>query len=225
LTAKIKQVQIIILLVQFNLKSVKRIFLEKKVKICCDKIELDGFFQYTSKEKSAIITHPHPLYGGSMENPVVELLQEQLTAKGYSTLRFDFRQVKMDGNDEDSIRDLEAAIWFLKEQGVGNNLLLAGYSYGSWINTSAISKGLKVADTIMISPPIAFLDYKNIETLSSPGLVITGSNDEIAPPELVKKNAARWNPQLNMEIINGCDHFYGGYTDKLKEIISNYLLG
>ena len=107
--------------------------MEKNVKICCEKIELDGLFQDISKEKLAIITHPHPLYGGNMENPVVELLQEELTKKGYSTLRFNFRQVKMQGSDEDSIKDLEAAISFLKEQGLKNDLLLDGYSYGSWI--------------------------------------------------------------------------------------------
>ena len=198
--------------------------MEKKVKICCDKIELDGLFEHISDEKVAIITHPHPLYGGNMENPVVELLQEELVKTGYSTLRFNFRQVKMDGKDEDSIRDLEAAISFLKEQGFGNNFLLAGYSYGSWINTSAISTGLHVSNTIMISPPIAFLDYNNIKSLPSPGLAVTGSVDEIAPPELVKKNVAKWNPELKIEIINGCDHFYGGYTNELKKIVSDYLL-
>ena len=197
--------------------------MEKKIKICCGKVELDGLFQYTSNEKIAIITHPHPLYGGNMENPVVELLQEELAKKGYSTLRFNFRQVKMEGNDEDSIKDLEAAVCFLNEQGLNNSLLLAGYSYGSWINTSAVSKGLIVSDSIMISPPIAFLDYKNIKALPSPGLVVTGTNDEISPPDLVKKSVAEWNLKLKLKIIKGCDHFYGGYTGKLKEIITNYL--
>ena len=203
----------------------KKVELEKKIKICCGKIELDGLFQYTSNEKIAIITHPHPLYGGNMENSVVELLQEELAKKGYSTLRFNFRQVKMEGkgNDEDSIKDLKAAICFLNEQGLNKSLLLAGYSYGSWINTLTVSKGLKISDSIMISPPIAFLDYKDIKALPSPGLVVTGTNDEIAPPALVKKSVAEWNLKLKLEIIKGCDHFYGGYADKLQEIISTYL--
>ncbi|MCD4742648.1 MAG: alpha/beta hydrolase [Desulfobacteraceae bacterium] len=198
--------------------------MEKSVIIYCNKIELDGLFEYISNEKVAIITHPHPLYGGNMENPVVELLQEELVKKGYSTLRFNFRQVKMPGNDKESINDLEAVVSFLKEQGIKINPLLAGYSYGSWINTSAISNGLDVSDSIMISPPIAFLDYKNIKALPSPGLVVTGTDDEIAPAGPVKKNAAKWNPEFKIEIINGCDHFYGGYTEELKKIVSDYLL-
>ncbi|MCK5311980.1 MAG: alpha/beta hydrolase [Desulfobacteraceae bacterium] len=198
--------------------------MEDIIKFCCEKIELDGLFQYTSNEKIAIITHPHPLYGGNMENPVVELLQEELTKQGYSTLRFNFRQVKMEGSDEDSIKDLEAAICFLNTKGFKHNILLAGYSYGSWINTSAVSKGLKITDSIMISPPIAFLDYKNIKTLPSPGLIVTGTNDEIAPPELVKKRTEEWNSAFKLKVIKGCDHFYGGYTRELKKIISDYLL-
>lgn len=198
--------------------------MEKRVKICRDEIELDGLFDHISNEKAAIITHPHPLYGGNMENSVVALLQEALVKNGYSTLRFDFRQVTQSLSDKESIEDLKIAIDFLGEKGLKDKLLLAGYSYGSWINTSVISQGLNVADSIMISPPIAFLDYKNIKTLPCPGLVVTGTKDDIAPPELVKKSIEKWNPKLNLKIIEGCDHFYGGYTQELKKIISDYLL-
>ncbi|MCP3899309.1 MAG: alpha/beta hydrolase [Desulfobacteraceae bacterium] len=198
--------------------------MEKKVTIYCDTIELDGLFEHVSNEKAAIITHPHPRYGGTMENYVVETLQETLIKNGYSTLRFNFRQVYVSGSDEDSIEDLKAVIDFLKEQGLDDNILLAGYSYGSWINSSAVSQGLSVADTIMISPPIAFLDYKNIKTLPSPGLVVTGTDDEIAPPGLVKKSVEQWNSEIVLEIIPGCDHFYGRYLNQLKEIVANYLL-
>lgn len=198
--------------------------MEKKVKIYCEKIELNGLFQYISNEKAAIITHPHPLYGGNMENSVVVLLQEELIKKGYSTLRFNFRQVNESLSDKESIIDLKAAIFFLNEKGLKNNPLLAGYSYGSWVNTSAISQGLDIANNIMISPPIAFLDYKNIQTLPCPGLVVTGTKDDIAPPELVKQSIAKWNPALSLKLIKECDHFYGGHEKELKKIISDYLL-
>ena len=201
----------------------KRGLLEEKVKIYYNKIKTDGLFEHISDEKTAIITHPHPLYGGNMENSVVVLLQGELVKKGYSTLRFNFRQVTEPLSDKESVIDLKAAIFFLNEKGLKNNLLLAGYSYGSWINTSAISQGLNVADSIMISPPVAFLDYKNVKTLPCPGLVVTGTSDDIAPPELVKQSVAKWNPALNLKLIKGCDHFYRGYSQELKKIISDYL--
>jgi uncharacterized protein len=197
--------------------------LTKAIKIECGNIELDGLFKYISGEKTAIVTHPHPLYGGNMENPVVEAITEELIKKGYSTLRFNFRQVKMQGDDEDSIKDLEAVFDFVKTRGIKTSPLLAGYSYGSWVNTLAVSKGLQIADSIMISPPIAFLDYKKINSLPGPGLVVTGSDDEIAPPKLVEKNSAEWNSDFTLKIIKGCDHFYGGYLQELKKTISDYL--
>lgn len=197
--------------------------LEEIVKISCGNIELDGLFQHKSFNKAAVITHPHPLYGGTMDNLVVHVLQEELSKKGYSTLRFNFRQVYEQLTDIDSEKDLETAINFLKEKKGIKNILLAGYSYGSWINTRVVSKGLNISKIIMVSPPVAFLDYKNIKTISCPGLVVTGVDDDIAPPELVKKEIKKWNYELKFKLIKGCDHFYQGYLEELEKIISEYI--
>jgi len=197
--------------------------LEKTINIPCENIELDGLFHHVSDKKAAVISHPHPLYGGNMENTVVEVITEELIKNGYSTLRFNFRQVNTQGSDNDSIKDLKAAMLFLEDKGFKNNILLAGYSYGSWVNSTAISQGLIVSDSIMVSPPIAFMDYKNIKTPPGKGLVVTGTNDEIAPPELVQEKVKEWHAALKFETIKGCDHFYGGYFQELKKIISDYL--
>lgn len=197
--------------------------MEKQIKICFNKIELIGLFHHISNEKTAVITHPHPLYGGNMYNPVVKILQEELIKNGYSTLRFNFRQCNEPLTDKDSIKDLETIFDYLKAKGFSTNFLLAGYSYGSWINSTAVSQGLNVSDSIMVSPPVAFLDYKDIQSLSCPGLVITGDKDDIAPPEHVKKSIMEKNAEFKIKIIKGCDHFYGGYAKELKKLISEYL--
>lgn len=197
--------------------------MEKNIQISHDNIKLTGLYHDKPGEKAAVITHPHPLYGGSMDNMVVEILQEELSKKEYSTLRFNFRQVYEQLTDRDSERDLEAAINFLKENKGIKNILLAGYSYGSWINTRVVSKGLKISKIVMISPPVAFLDYKNIKTISCPGLVVTGADDDIAPPELVRDKIKKWNTDFKFKVIKNCDHFYGSCLKELAKIISDQL--
>jgi alpha/beta superfamily hydrolase len=77
----------------------------------------------------------------------------------------------------------------------------------------------------MVSPPVAFLDFGSAQPLPQLQLVIAGSRDEIAPPELIETMLPSWNPGARLEIVEGADHFYGTYTGKLESILTNYLAG
>ncbi len=78
---------------------------------------------------------------------------------------------------------------------------------------------------IMVSPPVAFIDFESISDLNSLRLIVTGSRDDIAPPDLIKKSYAGWNAEAQFEVILGADHFYAGYLDKLEAIVTAYLAG
>ena len=97
---------------------------------------------------------------------------------------------------------------------------LAGYSFGTFVNIGAVRKGPPVQKMIMISPPVAFMEFGPPSPVLCLKLVITGSRDEIAPAESVKKNLLQWNPEAALEVIEGADHFYMGYLKKLEEILS-----
>jgi hypothetical protein len=75
----------------------------------------------------------------------------------------------------------------------------------------------------MISPPVAFIEFDNPKALSCLKLVITGSRDDIAPPHQIRDLLPAWNPNAQFKIIDGCDHFYIGYLDKLQSILTEYL--
>jgi hypothetical protein len=77
----------------------------------------------------------------------------------------------------------------------------------------------------MVSPPVAFLDFGPPQSIPQLRLVIAGSRDEIAPPELIKTILPNWNSSTRLEIIEGADHFYGIYTGELESILTNYLAG
>jgi alpha/beta superfamily hydrolase len=73
----------------------------------------------------------------------------------------------------------------------------------------------------MVSPPAAFLDFGTIASLDCLNLIITGSRDEIAPSGLIHQLIPKWNPEARFEIIEGADHFYGGYLERLKGILAS----
>ena len=163
-----------------------------------------------------------------MHNNVVESLVRVYQQAGYSTLRFNFRGVGSshgeysDGTGEQE--DVKAALHYLVEQGK-KVVDLAGYSFGAWVNALARPEGDIVQRMVMVSPPVAFLDFGPPQSIPQLRLVIAGSSDEIAPPELIKTTLPTWNPGARLEIIEGADHFYGTYTGELESILTNYLAG
>lgn len=173
--------------------------------------------------KGAVITHPHPLYGGNMDNPVVRAIANAFRQNGYTTLRFNFRGVGgSQGNYADGIGEMDdvlAAISYLVDLNI-DHLNLSGYSFGAWVNASLIVRNPDIDTMVMVSPPVAFIDFKNIDTIECLKLIVTGSRDDIAPPDRINQIRPKWNPHARFEIIDGADHFYWGHLDRLEEVLA-----
>jgi len=188
-------------------------------------LQIQGLLQTKPGDKGVVITHPHPLYGGSMHNNVVESLVRVYRHAGYSTLRFNFRGVGSSQGKYDhgqgEREDVKAALYYLAEQGK-NVVDLAGYSFGVWVNVLTRPERDTVHRMVMVSPPVAFLDFGSAQPIPQLRLVIAGSRDDIAPPELIETMLPNWNPGARLEIIEGADHFYGGHTAKLESILADY---
>ena len=200
--------------------------MEKKVWIMDRGLMLEGRYHYVRGEKgSAVITHPHPSYGGNMDNPVVLQLAKSFNKKGYSTLRFNFRGVGAstgihDGGEAE-MEDVRSALAFIDHP----RLYLAGYSFGSRVNAGFMASdfGQGVVDHIMVSPPVAFMSFEGVGRPHNTGLVITGARDEIAPPEGVQEQMDIWENPGQLEIIPGADHFYSGALHILARTLEAYL--
>jgi alpha/beta superfamily hydrolase len=187
---------------------------------------LEGLLEKNSETNGVVITHPHPLYGGNMHNDVVISITKTYQNMGYTTLRFNFRGVgNSQGSHDNGIgeqEDVRAAVSYLADLGIGQ-IDLAGYSFGAWVNALSIINEPQLANMIMVSPPVAFIDFGSISDLGSLRLVVTGSRDDIAPPDLIKKSYAGWNAEAQFEVISGADHFYAGCLDKLEAVLTAYL--
>ncbi len=187
-------------------------------------IILEGLLSEGTSGRGMIITHPHPLYGGEMTNIVVETIQKVCQKKNHTTLRFNFRGVGRstgsydDGNGEQA--DVVAAFNFLKEKGL-QVIDLAGYSFGSWVIAQMVDK-VTAGGVIMVSPPAAMMKFKSKAPIPGLNLVVIGSRDEFAPPDLVENLVKTWNPDAAFKVIKGADHFFFGDTDRLADILKNF---
>jgi hypothetical protein len=193
---------------------------EKKIRFENDDgIPLEGLLHEGHTGRGVVITHPHPLYGGDMYNNVVTILQNAFKEMGHATLRFNFRGVGNSGGEYDEgegeQRDVKAAIDAMRATGASAPDL-AGYSFGAWVNARAAAEaGVACERMSMIAPPAAMLNFAPNINLPSLTLVVTGSRDAFAPPEMLKTQVPLWNPGAKLEIINGADHFFFGFEEIL----------
>jgi alpha/beta superfamily hydrolase len=196
----------------------------KSVTFFSENFELEGLLNIRDEKKGVVVTHPHPLYGGDMYNLVVESIVHVYYLKGYSTLKFNFRGVGGSGGAHDNgigeQKDVLSALTFLADMGI-DRIDLAGYSFGAWVNAHVVQKDFVVNQMIMVSPPVGFMDFASVSTMNSLKFVITGNRDDIAPAETIKKMMTSWNPNARFDIIDGADHFYGGYLDQLEASLSS----
>jgi alpha/beta superfamily hydrolase len=202
--------------------------MEAKIKFLSDGHEIEGRLEKSGLQKGVVITHPHPLYGGDMHNNVVNAVARVYQKNGYTTLRFNFRGVGNSqgshGNGIGEQADVRAAVSYLADLRI-EQIDLAGYSFGAWVNALTTINEPSLASMVMVSPPLAFIDFGVVSDLDRLRLIVTGSRDDIAPPDLIEKSYAGWNSEAQFEIINGADHFYVGYTDKLEAILTAHLEG
>ena len=197
--------------------------MEKPVSFFSDNLKIEALVEINSPRKGIIITHPHPLYGGDMHNPVVDTIRKVYRDKGYTTLRFNFRGTgHSEGRYDEGLGeqiDVCAAVEVLRAEGM-EQIVLAGYSFGAWVNARTVASGLKIHQMLMVSPPVAMIDFFDIGFLGGLELVITGGRDDIAPVEEVEKMMETWNQAARLEVIVPADHFYGGYLNDLAKVLS-----
>jgi len=200
--------------------------MEESISFISENYQIEGLLDKNSLDHGVVITHPHPLYGGDMNNFIVDLVARTYQKKDFTTLRFNFRGTgKSQGSYDDGAgeqKDVGSAVSTLLQMGI-KSIDLAGYSFGAWVNALATSKSNFIGNMVMVSPPVGFVDFSPVNSISCLKLVTTGSIDDIAPANRIKTMIPGWNPKAQFKIINGADHFYSGCLDQLESVLSSYI--
>ena len=195
-----------------------------------DGLQLEGrVYRGEGKGRGSIILcHPHPLYGGDIDNNVVVALQGALAQKGFSTLRFNFRGVGGSeggcGEGVTEVEDVQAAVAFVAEKDAGP-LYLAGYSFGAYAGVRGVARDDRVKALVCISPPVAIYDFALLREEQRPKLIVTGKRDLICPANLVEELFLSLPQPKVLQIVDGADHFWWGIEDQAADYCIDFLQG
>ncbi len=184
---------------------------------------------------AALVCHPHPLFGGTMHNKVVYQTAKTLHRLGLPVLRFNFRGTGLSEGSHDAGRgehgDVLAALNFLAAEFPDVPLLLAGFSFGSWVGLRVGCGDARVTELIGLGLPVSDLgDAKcaYLDSCAKPKLLVSGEFDAHGPPGILQAMVANFPaPALEntqVAIISGADHFFAGHLPELDQVIESWLV-
>ncbi len=191
-------------------------------------LALEGIFVSGEGDGAAgaVIAPPHPLYGGSLESPVVTEVAHACARAGIATVRFNWRGVgasagERSGDVADADADYGAALEHLAAT-VSGPLLAGGYSFGAATAARLAARTSRVRQLVMVSPPPSLLDVEALSGFAGRALLVTGGRDDLAPATelepLVGGEARR-----ALEVIPEADHFFMDGLVTLGRIVGEWL--
>ncbi len=168
---------------------------------------------------AAVVCHPHPLFGGTLQNKVVHTLARTLRAAGGATLRFNFRGVGASEGTHDGgageIQDALAAVAWARLRWPGAPLVLAGFSFGGAVAIQAASAAA-AAWLITVAPAVDRIKLDSLELPRCDWLVVQGDADDVVAPDSVLQWMTRWAPQARVRVLSGVGHFFHGRLHELQ---------
>jgi alpha/beta superfamily hydrolase len=195
---------------------------------------LEGRYHH-AKERGAplaLVLHPHPLHGGTMNNRITYSMYQVFQRLGFSVMRFNFRgvgrsQSKFDGGMGE-INDAAAALDWMQALNPGHGgLWIAGYSFGSFVGMQLLMRRPEVSGWVSVALPAAGYDFGFLAPCPCSGLIIHGDSDEMVPEPSVRKLVDKLNLQkgvaIDYRVYEGADHVFANHADRITEAVESYV--
>lgn len=182
----------------------------------------------------ALILHPHPKYGGTMNNPVTYALHYAFRDLGFTAMRFNFRGVGRSQGEFDQgigeLSDAAAALDYLQTMNQNaRGCWVAGFSFGAWIGMQLLMRRPEIGGFVSISPPANMYDFSFLAPCPSSGLIVNGGADRIVPPEEVEKLANKLKAQrgitIDHTVVPEANHFFEKNAEELVGLVKDYVRG
>jgi uncharacterized protein len=195
---------------------------------------LEGRYQpaKTPRAPVAMVLHPHPKGGGTMNNRMVQNLYQMFVKRGFSVLRFNFRGVgNSQGTFDNGIGELSDAAsaldWMQQFNPEASTTWIAGYSFGAWIGMQLLMRRPEIKGFMSISPPANLFDFSFLAPCPSSGIIVQGLADEIVTASAVQKLVDKLKTQkhiiIDYETIPNANHFYENEMDQVMGYCERYL--
>ena len=180
----------------------------------------------------AIILHPHPQHGGTMNNRIVYALFHMFVRRGFSVLRFNFRGVgRSQGvfdHGQGELRDAAAALdWMQSHNPNASGVWVAGFSFGAWIAMQVLMRRPEIHGFLCASLPANMYDFSFLAPCPSSGLIVHGEMDRVTSTDSVVKLVNKLSQQrgivIDFDAIDGADHFFADYLAEFEGACEAYL--
>jgi alpha/beta superfamily hydrolase len=174
----------------------------------------------------AVISHPHPLFGGTMDNKVVQTLARAFVQSGWSAVRYNFRGVGASAGQYDEGRgELDDLLAVVQQQVGGSALALAGFSFGAFVTAQAASRlatQRSIEQLVLVGTASSRFQVPELpQDLHERTLVVHGELDDTVPLSAVMEWA---RPQtLPVLVVPGGGHFFHGQLPLLKSLVMRHL--
>ena len=180
----------------------------------------------------ALVLHPHPQHGGTMNNKLVYTVYHIFRQRGFSVLRFNFRGVgRSQGRFDNGLGELSDAAaaldWMQTLNPNAKFCWISGFSFGAWIAMQILMRRPEIHSFIAVAPPANTFDFTFLAPCPSSGLIIHGARDDLVPESDVATLAQKLQNQRHIEIdyrvIKGANHLFDEKIDVLGKNIESYL--
>jgi alpha/beta superfamily hydrolase len=172
---------------------------------------------------AAVVCHPHPLFGGTMHNKVVYQAAKALHQHGVPVLRFNFRGAGssegVHDRGEGERGDVRAAVDYLAKEFPGRPILLAGFSFGSWVGLRVGCEDPRVTELIGLGIPVNDSDFGYLGACAKSKLFIQGSNDQFGSRAKVEALFDTLPEPKRLVFVEGADHFFTGRLGEMSAAI------
>lgn len=197
--------------------------------IPCGEIKLEGILHLPDSKSpypAVVACHPHPLYGGDMDNNVVVIICQALAMHSVAALRFNFRGVgnsggKFGGGVKER-DDVIAALDYLGARKDINteSLGIVGYSFGGAVALPIAQEDTRINKLILVSPALNGSQWEELKNYNRPKLILLGDADTVVPYARLKKDIVT---DKQFQVIAGADHFWWGFEKEIEKKIVSFL--
>jgi uncharacterized protein len=173
-----------------------------------------------------VVCHPHPLYGGTMDNKVTHVIARSMVECGVPALRFNFRGVGASAGQFDNGRgeteDLAAVVAEGRSRFPSAALWLGGFSFGAFVALRAAAR-LAPVKLVAVAPPVARFELGDVAHPDCDWMLAQGDADDVVPPDAVLAWAAQQPRKPRLHVLQGAGHFFHGKLHELKPLVLDFL--
>ncbi len=193
---------------------------------------LEGRYYHSKSAQApiAMMLHPHPQHGGTMNNRIVYTMFHAFVRMGFSVLRFNFRGVGRSqgiyADGEGELADATSALdWLQSVNENASQCWVSGFSFGAWIGMQLLMRRPEINGFISIAPPANMFDFSFLAPCPSSGLILQGAQDDLVPETSVGRLVEKLNAQKGISIDYRLDPHAGHYFENQMEQVESHIQG